>query len=203
MREAGATRAQLEPLEVEVRALAERASALRNSVREARASYAAFVSSEPTTDFERVLEDDRRESSRFTSRAAELRGRMLEEANAVAVRALTTLRDRLGRGLRQARIGRIDAVMGSKRRIEIQIESLAAGRFPAELMDPLRIQGLLRDDEEYWPFEGELWEDEYEEDDVEEVGDDFADDTSMDPELGDEDLELDDASEDDTAEEVD
>ena len=51
--------------------------------------------------------------------------------------------------------------MGSKHRVEIQIESLAAGRFPAELMDPLRMQGLLRDDEEYWPFEGEYWADEF------------------------------------------
>ena len=74
---------------------------------------------------------------------------------------------------RRARIGRIDAVMGSKRRIEIQIESLAAGRFPPELMDPLHIQGLLRDDEEYWPFEGELWQDEMEQaDDVAGVADD-------------------------------
>ena len=53
--------------------------------------------------------------------------------------------------------------MGSKRRVEMQIESLAAGRFPAELRDPLRVQGLLDDDEEYWPFEGEDWPDEYEE----------------------------------------
>ena len=198
MRAAGATPSQLEPLEVEVRALAERASELRRGVREARAGYSAFVATNPSTDFERVLEDDRRASSRFTSRAAALRDRMLEEANAVAVRALTTLRDRLGRGLRQARIGRIDAVMGSKRRIEIQIESLAAGRFPAELMDPLRIQGLLRDDEEYWPFEGELWEDEYEEDAAEELEGDLADDSSMDPELGDGELELDDETADDT-----
>jgi hypothetical protein len=64
---------------------------------------------------------------------------------------------------RRARIGRIDAVMGSKRRIEMQIASLAAGRFPAELRDPLAVQGLLADDEEYWPFEGEDWPDEYEE----------------------------------------
>jgi hypothetical protein len=65
--------------------------------------------------------------------------------------------------LRSAGIGRIDAVMGSKRRIEGQIESLAAGRFPAELRDPLLSQGLLADDEEYWPFQGEDWPDEYEE----------------------------------------
>jgi hypothetical protein len=189
MRAAGASREQLEPLETEVRTLAERASELEGRVREARSGYSAFVASTPTTDFENVLEEDRRSSSRFVARAAELRGRMLTEANTVAVHALETLRNRLGRGLRQARIGRIDAVMGSKRRIEIQIESLAAGRFPPELMDPLRIQGLLRDDEEYWPFEGEMWEDEYEEDDSgEETDADLAEDDSFDPEISDEEL---------------
>jgi hypothetical protein len=53
--------------------------------------------------------------------------------------------------------------MGSKHNVELQIESLAAGRFPPELVDPLRLQGLLRDDEEYWPFEGERWDDEFKE----------------------------------------
>ena len=31
------------------------------------------------------------------------------------------------------------------------------------LRDPLRVQGLLADDEEYWPFEGEDWPDEFRE----------------------------------------
>ena len=51
--------------------------------------------------------------------------------------------------------------MGAKRQVELQVESLAAGRFPPELIDPLHMQGLLRDDEEYWPFEGEDWPDEF------------------------------------------
>ncbi len=73
------------------------------------------------------------------------------------------MRERLAGELRRARIGRIDAVMGAKRTTELQVESLAAGRFPPELVDPLRMQSLLRDDEEYWPFEGEDWPDEFEE----------------------------------------
>ena len=89
--------------------------------------------------------------------------RLDHAAGTRAESALRDLRDRLSKLLRRARIGRIDAVMGSKRRVELQIESLAAGRFPAELRDPLRVQGLLDDDEEYWPFEGEDWPDEYEE----------------------------------------
>jgi hypothetical protein len=198
MREAGASRDQLRDLETEARGLAERAAALEARVREARAGYSSYAATATATDFEAVLETDRRESARFRARTAELRGRMLTEANHLAIRALETLRDRLGRGLRQARIGRIDAVMGSKRRIEIQIESLAAGRFPPELMDPLHIQGLLRDDEEYWPFEGELWVDEYEEDvSSEDEAADLAEDTSLDPEIGDEELEAEEGADED------
>ena len=36
--------------------------------------------------------------------------------------------------------------------------------------DPLLVQGFLRDDEEYWPFEGEDWPDEY----IERYGDEAA-----------------------------
>ena len=97
----------------------------------------------------------------FGPRAAQLRQTLLAAANAQALKELAALERRLSSWLRRAKIGRIDAIMGSKRRIEIQIEGLAAGRFPPELRDPLLIQGLLSDDEEYWPFEGDDWPDEY------------------------------------------
>ena len=64
--------------------------------------------------------------------------------------------------LRQARLGKIDAVVGQKRKLERQIEDLAAGRFPAEMFGKLHIEGLIGDDEEYWPPEPERWADEYE-----------------------------------------
>lgn len=78
-------------------------------------------------------------------------------------RALETLRARLEKELRRARIGRIDAVMGRKRQLELEVESLAAGRFPPELVSQKTRPTLLRDDEEFWPFEGEVWADEREE----------------------------------------
>jgi hypothetical protein len=95
------------------------------------------------------------------TRALGVRAKLEAQANATGERALSSLRERLAKELRRARIGRIDAVMGSKRQVELQVESLAAGRFPAELVDPLRMQSMLRDDEEYWPFEGEDWPDEF------------------------------------------
>jgi hypothetical protein len=192
MREAGATPAQLDPLEDDVRALSERAHELETRVRAARSALGTEASGPADGSIEALLSTDRSAALRFPPRVAALRARMITAAGDAAVRALEELRDRLGHGMRQARIGRIDAVMGSKRRIEIQIESLAAGRFPPELMDPLRIQGLLRDDEEYWPFEGEMWEDEYEEDDAEDL--EAVDATEEDP--------LDDVSDDELDDEV-
>jgi TolA-binding protein len=164
MRRAGAGADRIAPIETTLRQLGEREHALEVSLRQAQAGMAAYTAATTGTDVDAMLRHDRAFTARFGARVADVRGRMVGAANDAAARALEELRQRLGSSLRRARIGRIDAVMGSKRRIEIQIESLAAGRFPAELMDPLRIQGLLRDDEEYWPFEGEYWRDEYEED---------------------------------------
>ena len=56
----------------------------------------------------------------------------------------------------------IDAVVGRKKRLEIEIANLRAGRLDAALYAKLKTEGTLGDDEEYWPFEGEYWADEYE-----------------------------------------
>jgi TolA-binding protein len=172
MRRAGAPDDSIAPLDHELRRLGDRVEDLERRLRRAVAANApaASASAAPAADLEEMLARDRRAAYHLPGRAAALRARMIEAASEVVVRAITQLRGRLAASLRRSRIGRIDAVMGSKRRIEMQIESLAAGRFPAELQDPLRIQGLLRDDEEYWPYEGEYWEDEYEEDEENESG---------------------------------
>jgi hypothetical protein len=171
MRRAGAPEERLAPLEEELRGFGDRVEELERRVREAVAAGAGPAPSgnEQAGDIASMLRRDRTFATHLPARAAAVRARLIGAANDAAIRSITELRDRLASSLRRARIGRIDAVMGSKRRIEIQIESLAAGRFPAELQDPLRIQGLLRDDEEYWPFEGEYWEDEYEEDEEEDA----------------------------------
>jgi tetratricopeptide (TPR) repeat protein len=138
---------------------------LEKRLRDALAEHGGS-SPEPEAEqdgLEALLARDQARARRLPGRVAKVRGDLVEAANAVALRSVKRLRDKLSGELRRSRIGRIDAVMGSKRRVEIQIESLAAGRFPPELQDPLLIQGLLRSDEEYWPFEGELWEDEFDE----------------------------------------
>jgi tetratricopeptide (TPR) repeat protein len=139
--------------ELERRALTVRARAASPGGGAARSGKAVAV----------LLAADVDSTRELPARVAAVREKLVAAASARAEKALRGLRARLNGLVRRARIGRIDAVMGSKRRIELQIESLAAGRFPAELRDPLRVQGLLADDEEYWPFEGEDWPDEYEE----------------------------------------
>jgi len=62
----------------------------------------------------------------------------------------------------QARLTQIDAVIGKKKKLEIEIANLREGRYPPDMFAQLQLEGLMGDDEEYWPFEGEYWSDEYE-----------------------------------------
>jgi tetratricopeptide (TPR) repeat protein len=165
MRRGGARKKQLAPMEAELRTLGRRLAELEKRLTGtlAAATREGDAGDDAGPGVEALLRRDLVRARRMPSRVAAVRADLGRAANAAALRSLKDLRDRLAGELRRARIGRIDAVMGSKRRIEIQIESLAAGRFPPELMDALRVQGLLRDDEEYWPFEGEHWADEFDE----------------------------------------
>jgi hypothetical protein len=168
LRAAGAPREQVAAAEKQLAALSRRFSSLRERAQAASAASPppAARSSQPAPqggELVTLLGRDQAAAREFPARVAVVRGKLVASANARALDAVRQLRDRLGNLLRSASIGRVDAVMGSKHRIEVQIESLAAGRFPPELRDPLLVQGLLADDEEYWPFQGEDWPDEYEE----------------------------------------
>jgi tetratricopeptide (TPR) repeat protein len=94
--------------------------------------------------------------------ARKLRVRLVAAASTVANKALVELDGRLRELLRRARLTHIDALIGKKKKLEIEISNLRAGRYPADLFATLQLEGLMGDDEEYWPFEGEYWSDEYE-----------------------------------------
>jgi tetratricopeptide (TPR) repeat protein len=91
-----------------------------------------------------------------------LRGGLVDAIAGLAESALVDLDKRLRGLMRQARLTHIDAVIGKKKRLEIEIANLQEGRFPADMFAKLQLEGLIGDDEEYWPFEGEYWADEYE-----------------------------------------
>ncbi len=75
--------------------------------------------------------------------------------------ALNRLDLRLSRLLRRARLGRIESVLGKKRALEVEIEAIADGFLPRDAVDSLDASRFLKDSEEYWPFEGDDWPDEY------------------------------------------
>ncbi len=109
-----------------------------------------------------MVQSDTRAAAALRGRVATLAWRIDAASGELIRQALVDLRGRLDAMLRQARLGKIDAVVGQKRKLERQIEDLAAGRFPAEMFGKLHIEGLIGDDEEYWPPEAERWADEYE-----------------------------------------
>jgi len=109
-----------------------------------------------------MVRADRGAANQLRARAATLAWRIDAASGELIKEALGDLRVKLDGMLRQARLGKIDAVVGQKRKLERQIEDLAAGRFPAEMFGKLHIEGLIGDDEEYWPPEPERWADEYE-----------------------------------------
>lgn len=106
----------------------------------------------------------RADAAHATALAREIEGTRSELAaaeSALAKDALHRLDLRLSRLLRRARLGRIESVLGKKRALEVEIEAINAGYLPKDAIDSLDAARYLRDDEEYWPFEGDDWPDEF------------------------------------------
>lgn len=106
----------------------------------------------------------RADATRGTNLGRELdavRGELGGAETALAKDSLRRLDVRLSRLLRRARLGRIESVLGKKRALEVEIEAISAGFLPKDAVDSLDAARYLRDDEEYWPFEGDDWPDEF------------------------------------------
>jgi tetratricopeptide (TPR) repeat protein len=163
LRRAGAEAAELSALQKSERKLYKQTDAIEAALRQL--VRAREFAREPPRGQELAerLQEERAYVEGVRSRALRVRAQ-LEGALADAERrALERLRGRLEKELRRAQIGRIDAVMGKKQKLELEVESLSAGRFPPELSSVRQTPALLSDDQEYWPFEGEDWPDEYQE----------------------------------------
>ncbi len=132
----------------------------------ARAARAALPSQVPKVgpkgeDLAGILAADRERASALYNDAQALRVAVEAQELALAKDALVRLDRRLSRLLRRARLGRIETVLGKKRALEIEVEALSQGLLPQTIIDSLDAARYLGDDEEYWPFEGEDWSDEY------------------------------------------
>lgn len=160
LRRAGAERAAVAELEASERTLLKQSEQLEARLR--ALVRARRESAEPPVARELAarLDQEQRYVEAAHARAERVRDDLASALANAERDALLGLRERLAKELRRARIGRIDAVMGKKRKLELEVESLNAGRFPPELPTRTQKPVLLRDDEEYWPFEGEAWSDE-------------------------------------------
>ncbi len=98
----------------------------------------------------------------LAARLSALRGEMIKEARAIAGAALVDAERRLVAVLGQTRLVHIDAVVGKKKKLEIEISGLGQGKLDKDSYFKLAAEGTIADDEIYWPFEGEFWADEYE-----------------------------------------
>jgi hypothetical protein len=121
----------------------------------------AASSASADRSLDQLLRDDAVEARGLAEGARALRGQLVEQRNQLAQQALVRLERRLTRLVRRAHAGRIETVLGRKQALELEVEALSQGYLPPGAVDSLEAARYLGDDEEYWPFDGEDWDDEY------------------------------------------
>ena len=113
------------------------------------------------TDLPDLLRADQARASALSVQLDAVRRDLATAEGNLARDAMHRLDLRLSRLLRRARLGRIESVLGRKRALEVEIEAINAGILPADAVDSLNAARYLQDNEEYWPFEGDDWPDEF------------------------------------------
>jgi tetratricopeptide (TPR) repeat protein len=156
------SRADADAEDQRLRQLDEDASELAERTAAASREADGALAGKPAPGLRGMVSADLEEAGRLDRRARELAAELGRAADQLAEKAIDALYADVRHVLDKAKLGKIDAVIGQKRRLEIEVQDLASGRFPAELHGRLWEAGLIGDDEEYWPFEGEYWADEYE-----------------------------------------
>ncbi|MGC4091534.1 MAG: hypothetical protein QM756_27370 [Polyangiaceae bacterium] len=155
-RQGGADKAGIDGLRKELEALELRARGLRAGLEGSAASGAA-----EGADLGALLARDRERATALYAETEKLGASLSQQQLALAQNAFVRLDKRLTRLVNRARLGRIETVLGRKRALEIEVEALSQGLLPATIVDSLKAERYLGQDEEYWPFEGEDWADEY------------------------------------------
>ena len=109
-----------------------------------------------------MLQADLTDARRLDKAAHALHDKLAQAADRLAQQAVDKLYAETRRVLDKAKLGKVDAIIGQKRKLDIEVQDLAAGRFPEELIGKMWNASMIGDDEEYWPWQGEYWADEYE-----------------------------------------
>lgn len=128
---------------------------------DAAAAATAAAQAAAGADLPDLLRTDTSRAAALTGELGGVRTELTAAETALAKDALRRLDLRLSRLLRRARLGRIESVLGKKRALEVEIEAISAGYLPKDALDSLDAARYLRDNEEYWPFEGDDWPDEF------------------------------------------
>ena len=125
-----------------------------------RAAEAATTRAQP--GIRPLIQGDISDARRLDKASHALLDKLEQAGDRLAQQAVDKLYADTRRVLDKARLGKVDAIIGQKRKLDIEVQDLAAGRFPEELIGKLWNAGMIGDDEEYWPWQGEYWADEYE-----------------------------------------
>lgn len=108
-----------------------------------------------------MIQADIADARRLDKASHALAAKLSAEGEKLAQQSLDKLYEDTRKVLDKAKLGKVDAIIGQKRKLDIEVQDLAAGRFPEELIGRLWNASMIGDDEEYWPFEGVYWSDEY------------------------------------------
>jgi hypothetical protein len=156
---ARAPAATLDPLRGDLAAL--RQEAARMNAAQAAGAGSDAAAAPAGADLPDLLRSDATSVAEMQKRIAASRRALGDAELLLAKDALHRLDLRLSRLLRRARLGRIESVLGRKRALEVEVEAIHLGYLPNDALDSLDAAQYLEDNEEYWPFEGDDWPDEY------------------------------------------
>jgi TolA-binding protein len=109
-----------------------------------------------------LIQADIADARRLDKASHALFDRLEQAGDKLAQAAVEKLYIDTRRVLDKAKLGKVDAIIGQKRKLDIAVQDLAAGRFPEELIGRMWNASMIGDDEEFWPWQGEFWADEYE-----------------------------------------
>jgi len=123
---------------------------------------AVAVGEQSSAGIRPMIQSDITEARRLDKASHALAKQLEDAGDKLAQQAIEKLYEDTRRVLDRAKLGKVDAIIGQKRKLDIEVQDLAAGRFPEELIGKLWNASMIGDDEEFWPWQGEYWADEYE-----------------------------------------
>ena len=113
-------------------------------------------------ELRKLLASELDRGSKLAEQTREVSDNFDKTADELAQKELARVRAQLLRIVERARLGRIDSVIGEKRKLEKDVEDITNDQWVPPQFGKALQNRLIGEDEEYWPQEEEIWEDEYE-----------------------------------------